>query len=366
MSTVWQSRDFFPLSHLWERVPKAGEGATAQRARMLFAFPFSLSPTPLPQQDQRTQQVGWWERESKAWKFNRMPITYGTVTLMSAVERIARRCMCALALCWLVPVQAAANELTPSEDKAQRFPWLAHLPDGYLQLASPDSLEISPPPPAPDSLWMQLDKVIAQQALSFRGSARFEQARRDADLTFPASAQHFACTLGFTVNEAHTPTLYQMLLRIRVDAGNYAVYQAKQHYRRPRPFMLNGEPTCDPEHENALRAEGAYPSGHTTIGWSWALLLAELMPERTSAILQRARSYGHSRLVCNVHWYSDVLQGQALAASYVAALHGNAEFVRDLTQARREIATVHTLDLPVPHDCTAEAAALKQEIAQAR
>jgi len=285
---------------------------------------------------------------------------------MFGIDRIVRRCVLALILSLAVPLQAVADGRASNEDKAQRFPWLAHLPDGYLQLAAPDSLEISPPPPAPGSLWAQLDEAIAKEALALRGSARFEQARRDAQLQFPANAQHFACALGFPVDEAHMPTLYQMLLRIRVDAGNYAVYQAKQHYRRPRPFMVNGEPTCDPEHEQALRAEGAYPSGHTAIGWSWALLLAEFMPERTSAILQRARSYGHSRLVCNVHWYSDVLQGQALAASYVAALHGNAEFVRDLTQVRREIATARTLDLPVPHDCTAEAAALKQEIAQAR
>jgi len=32
---------YFSLSHVWERVPKAGEGATAVRARMLFAFPFA-------------------------------------------------------------------------------------------------------------------------------------------------------------------------------------------------------------------------------------------------------------------------------------------------------------------------------------
>jgi len=285
---------------------------------------------------------------------------------MFGIGHIIRRCAWALAVCGLVPLQVAAEGLTASEDKAQRFPWLAHLPDGYLQLASPDSLEISPPPPAPDSLWAQLDEAVAREALALRGSARFEQARRDAQLQFPASAQHFVCALGFPVDEAHTPTLYQMLLRIRVDAGNYAVFQAKQYYRRPRPFMVNGEPTCDPEHEDALRVEGSYPSGHTAIGWSWALALSEIAPDRASAILQRARSYGHSRLICNVHWYSDVLQGQALAASYVAALHGNDEFVRDLAQARREVIAVRSLDLSLPHDCAAEEAALKQELAQAR
>jgi len=275
-------------------------------------------------------------------------------------------CRCVLVLALLIPVQTMAGGLTPSEDKAQRFPWLVHLPDGYLQLAAPNSLEISPPPPEPGSLWAQLDEAIAAEALALRGSARFEQAKRDAELKFPAAAQHFACALGMPVDEAHTPTLYQMLLRIRVDAGNYAVFQAKQHYRRPRPFMLNGESTCDPEHEDALRAEGAYPSGHTAIGWSWALLLSELAPDRSSAILQRARHYGHSRLVCNVHWYSDVVQGQALAASYVAALHGNAEFMRDLEHTRHEIAAVREQILPSAQDCPAEAAALAQALRLAR
>jgi len=185
-------------------------------------------------------------------------------------------------------------------------------------------------------------------------------------LKFPASAQHFACALGLPVTEEHTPTLYQMLLKIRVGAGNYAVFQAKEHYRRERPFMVNNEPTCDPEHEESLRSNGSYPSGHTAIGWTWGLLLSEIAPDRTSAILQRARSYGHSRLVCNVHWYSDVLQGQALAASYFAALHGNDAFTRDLEKARTEVAAARVLDLPLPHDCAAEAAALEQGLSQAR
>jgi len=271
-----------------------------------------------------------------------------------------------LAVFWVFPIAAAADGLPLRDDQAQRFPWLANLPDGYLQLEAPNSLDISPPPPEPGSLWAQLDEAVAQEALALHGSARFEQARHDADLKFPASAQHFACALGMPVDEEHTPALYQMLLKIRVGAGNYAVYQAKEHYLRERPFMVNGEPTCDPEHEQSLRSNGSYPSGHTAIGWTWGLLLSEIMPERTSAILQRARSYGHSRLVCNVHWYSDVLQGQALAASYFAALHGKDEFVRDLEQARQEVAAARTLELPLPHDCAAETAALEQGLLQAR
>jgi len=280
-------------------------------------------------------------------------------------RKIPCSCLAAALFC-LCPPTAMADGLAPRDNQAQRFPWLAGLPDGYLQLASPNSLEISPPPPEPDSFWAQLDEAVAAEALTLRGSARFEQARRDADLKFPASAQHFACALGMPVDQEHTPTLYQMLLRIRVGAGNYAVFQAKEHYQRKRPFMVNGEPTCEPGHDDTLRGNGSYPSGHTAIGWTWALLLSELAPDRSSAILQRARHYGHSRLVCNVHWYSDVLQGQALAASYFAALHGNDAFTRDLEKARVEVAATRSLDLPLPHDCSAETAALAQGISQAR
>jgi len=244
--------------------------------------------------------------------------------------------------------------------------WLDSQPPGYLKEAAPDSLAISPPPPEPGSLWAELDTTIAKEAVTLRGSARFEQARRDANMNFPESAQHFSCALGIPVDEAHTPTLYQMLRRTQVDAGHYAVHQAKDHYRRPRPFMVSGEPTCTPDHESGLRLNGSYPSGHTAIGWTWALMLAEIAPERATDILQRGRSYGHSRVVCNVHWYSDVMQGQALAASLIASLNGNAEFTGDIAKAREEVAKARTLDLPMPHDCAAEAQALAQGISEAR
>jgi len=126
--------------------------------------------------------------------------------------------------------------------------------------------------------------------------------------------------------------------------------------------MLNGQPTCSPDYEERLRDSGSYPSGHTAIGWSWALILTEIAPERASEILQRGRSYGHSRLVCNVHWYSDVVQGQALAAAVLARLHKHAEFVDDLTQAREEFVQARARALPLPRDCAAEADTLAASI----
>jgi len=265
---------------------------------------------------------------------------------------------------------AAHAQAAQAQDKAEAEQWLQQWldshPPGYLKENAPNSLEISPPPPAPGSLWAELDETVAKQAVAMRGSERFEQARRDAQMQFPESAQHFACAVGVPIDEEHTPTVYQMLRRTQTDAGHYAVHHAKDHYMRQRPFMVSGEPTCTPEHEPGLRMNGSYPSGHTAIGWTWALMLAEIAPERATDILNRGRSYGHSRIVCNVHWYSDVMQGQALAASLIASLNGTADFARDLAIAREEVAKARTLNLPMPHDCAAEAAVLEQSPLEAR
>ena len=74
-----------------------------------------------------------------------------------------------------------------------------------------------------------------------------------------------------------------------------APYSAKNAYQRERPFMVRGETVCTPKDEEALRKDGSYPSGHTAIGWGWALILTELAPDRAEQILARGRSFGESR-----------------------------------------------------------------------
>lgn len=80
------------------------------------------------------------------------------------------------------------------------------------------------------------------------------------------------------LNERDTPHLYRLLLRTRSDAG-HSTQKAKDYYKRQRPFVVNKEPSCSPDDENALAKNGSYPSGHTAIGWAWALILSEIAPE---------------------------------------------------------------------------------------
>jgi acid phosphatase (class A) len=229
---------------------------------------------------------------------------------------------------------------------------------GYLAPESlPDSLALLPPPPSQGSAGFALDEEISGKALALRGTSRWALAVEDAELHFPAAADAFSCALRATVTESETPHLYMLLRRTLTDAG-LSTYAAKNAYERPRPFMTNEQPICTPQDEAALAKDGSYPSGHTSLGWAWALLLTEIAPDRTDALLERGRAFGESRVVCNVHWQSDVLAGRFMGAATLARLHADAIFRKDLEVAKREYAQVRSKGLEPARDCEAEAEAL--------
>ncbi|WP_420991831.1 acid phosphatase [Cupriavidus sp. 30B13] len=229
---------------------------------------------------------------------------------------------------------------------------------GYLPAGErPDSLRLVPPPPAPGSAAQAQDDEIARANLPLRGSARWRQATADANLKFPQAAQIFACALDAPVSQEQTPRLYLLLRRTLADAG-LSTYGVKNKYARPRPFMVNHAPTCTPEDEPKLAKDGSYPSGHNAVGWAWALILAETSPQQSDAILARGLAYGQSRLVCNVHWQSDAMQGRIMGAAAVARLHADPAFRADLAAAKAELAEARARGLRPAGDCAAERAAL--------
>ena len=102
-----------------------------------------------------------------------------------------------------------------------------------------DSREFVLPAPQMTSALQSLDAAWSEQMVKLRGSPRWEVAISDADLAFPAAADTFACSLGFSVTEEDTPALYMLLRRTLTDIG-LATYPAKTSYQRQRPFMING------------------------------------------------------------------------------------------------------------------------------
>ncbi len=229
---------------------------------------------------------------------------------------------------------------------------------GYLQPeALPNSLRLIPRPPAQGSAGFAFDEEVSQKSLALHGSPRWQMAIEDANLMFPKAAGTFSCALDAPITEEDTPHLYMLLRRTLADAG-LSTYTAKNHYQRMRPFMVNEKPICTPDEGEHLKKDGSYPSGHTALGWAWALILTEVAPDRANAILARGRAFGESRVVCNVHWHSDVVEGRFMGAAAVARLHADPVFRAELEAAKDEVAAVRSKGLKPSGDCDAEAKAL--------
>jgi len=268
--------------------------------------------------------------------------------------------ICIIVLSLLGGYAAASAPVSSVPEKPVDLSAYEHLGllPGYLPVKDhPNSLALLPPPPAPGSAEFALDEDVARRTFAVRDTLRFAQALLDYNMAFPLAAGTFSCTLNAPLTEQDTPTLYKLLRRSQTDAGISTV-SAKNFYKRQRPFVLNKEPICAPETKEDLEHDGSYPSGHTTVGWTWALILTEIAPEQTDAILERAKAFGESRNVCNHHWYSDVEWGRTMGAATVARLHTSPEFLADLETAKAELAAARAKGLAPTRNCSEEAAAL--------
>jgi acid phosphatase (class A) len=232
-------------------------------------------------------------------------------------------------------------------------------PAGFLDADErPDSLRIVPPPPREGTAAYRADIDAHRAMRALRDTPRWQLAAADANVRFPHAASIFACALGVQVTEADTPHLYRLLQRAMIDAGQSTV-RAKDAYARERPLAVYDEPICVPNEASRLRKTASYPSGHAAAGWAWALILAELAPDRADEILRRGYEFGISRVVCGVHWLSDIEAGRTVGAAAVARLHADDEFRAELEHARRELARSRSdRSKPTETSCETESRAL--------
>ncbi len=82
-------------------------------------------------------------------------------------------------------------------------------------------------------------------------------------------------------------------------------------------FVYNHGPAMN------LTDSPSYPSGHTTYGYTGAVLLAVLVPERYEQMIARGAEYGNDRVIMGSHYVMDVLGGRTLALYDVAHLLAN-------------------------------------------
>lgn len=200
----------------------------------------------------------------------------------------------------------------------------------------PNPVRFLPPPPDTASAAFAYDQARYRWGKEQRlDSARLSLAVKDANWRIEYICQVFSEPFGMTISKEATPAIYRMLY-VALISTDVVGKLPKDFYKRTRPYVYYGEPTIYPQDEEELRNNGSYPSGHTIEGWSAALLLTELNPDRADTILARGYIYGESRVIAGYHWQSDVDAGRLAASAAIARLHADKRFMRLWRKAHRE------------------------------
>jgi acid phosphatase (class A) len=203
----------------------------------------------------------------------------------------------------------------------------------YLPRAGFSLLNVLPPPPVQGDPRYETDRSIFLKTRSLEGTERWKIATRDVSEQPADLLQDFSCAANLRLTPENAPHLTALLVAAARDTARVND-EAKNFFRRARPFRIDHGPTCQPV--DAMNSFD-YPSGHTTRGLTWASILAELLPERAEYILARGRAYGESRIVCGVHNASAVEAGRLSASSTLTVLRRNPRFQADMRIALREL-----------------------------
>ena len=203
-----------------------------------------------------------------------------------------------------------------------------------LDPAEIDAAHLLPPPPAAGSNRAKSELAELHAIASASGPAEIEAAKRDDADEKP---DLFNAALGFDV--AALPATSKMLNDV-LQEEDIDSKTAKAYFHRDRPWIVDASiKTCVPVKPGP--AANSYPSGHTSLAFSMGVVLAALIPEKAQAILARATEFGEHRLVCGVHFRSDIVAGQQFGTVLALRLMEKPAFKAEMDAARAELRAAH-------------------------
>ena len=201
---------------------------------------------------------------------------------------------------------------------------------GLLSAADLDPVLVLPPPPSSSSPQGQSELVELRAMLTTTTPAQRDAAAtlgKIKDVSLFASA-----VPGF--DPQRLPATARLFDMVRATE-KAVVDRGKDEFKRQRPWIV------DPAIVPCTRGDdplSSYPSGHATMAYAMAGVLARLIPARAPAILARAAEFAQTRLTCDQHFRSDVTAGEALGLLVAERLRAQPAFASAFAAARKELA----------------------------
>jgi acid phosphatase (class A) len=204
----------------------------------------------------------------------------------------------------------------------------------FLRAGQVDLTRILPPPPKPGSAAQRRDMAVSLAWQARRTPAMVALAQADSD----RSVFRFGVVLGGSFAKDRLPIAARLFDEVEADERIVGA-AAKDYWNRPRPFVTSARihPCVTQPPTNS------YPSNHATIGMLYAQILARMLPEQRRRVLARARQYAEDRVICGVHYTSDIEAGKRAGAIEAFAMFSNAAFKGEFAAAKAEVRTVLSL-----------------------
>lgn len=207
----------------------------------------------------------------------------------------------------------------------------AHAKDpSFVSAEETRAFQILLAPPAAQSLRTQAELAELHHLEGTRSETQKAAAVADDK---EESIFIFKQQLGDWFNAQTLPQTAAFGMRVKNDEGINTA-PAKTGFARVRPYNLDKtlHPICVTKTK-----DDAYPSGHATTGYLMALALIDMVPQMRDAILTRADDYANNRLICGVHYRSDIEASKLLAYTIHAVMANKPQYQQELAVARAEV-----------------------------
>jgi acid phosphatase (class A) len=200
----------------------------------------------------------------------------------------------------------------------------------YLSAAQIDFTGILPPPPSDDSAAAAAELDELHRIARARTPAQWERATWD---DHNETIIIYNDVVGNGIDLSRLPKLAALFEQVQNDR-RAATDHAKDHFKRRRPSVRDPSiETCG----GVRMPFSSYPSGHTSWGFASGVILAAMVPAKETAILARAREFAENRMVCGMHFRSDIVAGQVLGTVVAERLLASPTFRVRFGEAAREL-----------------------------